>query len=151
MLNLVAVAYSSKAARELGPRDLERLLIDARRFNEKSGVTGALLFGDGEFLQYFEGSPSAVAAVYERIKCSSLHHQLVETLNQPTAARQFRNWHMAFAEPAQTVVQQIANEHWAMTVPTAHRKQDNSPGLALLLDFWDTQAGSADLTLSQGL
>ena len=69
-------------------------------------------------------------------------------LNQPTDTRQFRNFHMALAEPAGTILQQIANEHWAMTVSTVQRKQEDSPGITLLLDFWSEQAGSADITLS---
>ena len=30
-----------------------------------------------------------------------------------------RRWHMAFAESAQTAVQQVSNEYSAMSVPTA--------------------------------
>ncbi len=148
MLNLQAVAYSSKAARQLGPYNLDELLMDARSFNERLGVTGALLFGGGEFFQYFEGSPSAVATVYARIKRSTLHNDLVELLNQATDARQFFHWHMGFAQPAHTVVQQISNEHWAMALPTVYRKQENSAGLALLLDFWSAKARDNDEVFS---
>jgi len=138
MNDLAAIAYASKAARPLDSHDLDGLLIDARAFNEKVRVTGALLHHQGAFFQYFEGAPAAVARVYERIKKSSTHHHLIELLNQPTDARQFAHWHMAFTETPATVLQELSNEIWEMLLPGLHGRQTRSPGLELLLNFWDT-------------
>jgi Sensors of blue-light using FAD len=138
MNDLAAIAYASKAARPLDSHDLDGLLIDARAFNEKVQVTGALLHHQGAFFQYFEGPPAAVARVYERIKESRAHHHLLELLNQPTDARQFARWHMAFTETPATVLQELGNEIWEMTLPGLHDRQIRSPGLELLLNFWNT-------------
>lgn len=138
MYDLSAVAYSSVAVRPLGPRDLDALLIDARSFNQKARITGALLHHAGAFFQYFEGPPSAVAAVYERVRNSSLHSGLVEMLNQPIGSRQFSEWHMAFADAPKSVLEEICTEHWEMSLPSLHNQQAQSPGLALLLIFWNT-------------
>jgi hypothetical protein len=66
---------------------------------------------------------------------AALDRHLVDMLNQPTDARQFSNWSFALAVPAGAVLQQIANEHCAMTVSKVQHKQEDSPGLALLLDL----------------
>jgi hypothetical protein len=136
MHDLSAVAYSSYAIPPLTPRDLDALLVDARSFNQKAGVTGALLHRQGAFLQYFEGPPAGVTSVYERIRSASQHENLVELLNQPIAGRQFADWHMAFADAPASTLQEICTEHWEMALPSLETPQVLSPGLLLLLDFW---------------
>jgi hypothetical protein len=138
MTDLNAVAYVSRATTPMRPRDLERLLIDARAFNEKLQVTGALLHHDGNFFQYLEGPPSSVACVYQRIRQSGRHQGLVELLNQPIAARQFVRWHMAFTDAPLTTLQALTNEIWAMSLPALNRPQPASPGLKMLLTFWNS-------------
>jgi Sensors of blue-light using FAD len=136
MEDLMAVVYTSVAARSLSTRDLDALLINARAFNENVSVTGALIHSEFAFLQYFEGPTEAVARVYERIKRSGSHKNLVERLNQPIATRQFENWHMAFAQAPSSVLEELSNEYWEMTLPGLQSSQYHSPGLTLLLDFW---------------
>lgn len=138
MQTLTAIAYSSRALYPLDASRLDELLVDARAFNGKVQVTGALLHHDGNFFQYFEGAPASVARVYARIKASGLHDDLTELLNQPIADRQFENWHMAFSEAPATVLEELANEYWGMTLPGLRGRQSRSPGLELLLGFWET-------------
>jgi len=138
MNHLAAVAYGSSATRPLRVRDLDALLIDARAFNESVEVTGVLFAHEGSFFQYFEGRPAAVAAVYQRIRQSSMHHQLVECLNGPIETRQFARWHMAFTNAPLTTLQELTNEIWAITLPTLQGLPKTSPGLTMLLKFWET-------------
>ena len=44
MNDMHAIAYESETKRELTLQDLDRLLLDARTFNEAAGVTGVLLY-----------------------------------------------------------------------------------------------------------
>lgn len=144
MNHLAAVAYASKATYPLRAHDLDNLLMGARAFNESVAVTGVLLEHRGVFFQYFEGRPADVATVYQRIKRSSMHEQLVERLNEPVPARQFERWHMAFTEAPLTTLQELANEIWAITLPRLHDSPVSSPGLTLLLKFWaSAQRGDA--------
>ncbi|MEO8366139.1 MAG: BLUF domain-containing protein [Pseudoxanthomonas sp.] len=138
MHDLSAVAYSSVAVSPLTTRDMDALLVDARSFNQKVQVTGALLHHDGNFFQYFEGPPAEVAVVYKRIRNSSQHQNLVELLNQPIGIRQFVDWHMAFAEAPASVLQEICTDQWQMTLSSLDTQQVRSPGLALLLAYWET-------------
>lgn len=141
MNHLAAVAYASKATRLLRARDLEELLIDARAFNESMQVTGVLFEHQGTFFQYFEGRPTAVAVVYQRIKKSSMHEQLVERLNGPVDRRQFARWHMAFTRVPLTTLQALTNEIWEIALPKLRGLPVTSPGLTLLLKFWESVQG----------
>ncbi|WP_158881522.1 BLUF domain-containing protein [Rhodanobacter sp. L36] len=136
MKELIAVVYSSVTVRSLGVRDIDGLLMDAREFNHSVHVTGVLLHHRDKFFQYFEGAPEAVDRVYARIKRSSKHGHLIEYLHEAISARQFVNWQMGFAEPPLTLLDQLCNEQWTMTLPALRRRPSPSPGLKLLLDFW---------------
>ena len=57
MHQLRSIAYISSVTRALSDEELERLLVDARSFNESVGVTGVLLYNGNSFFQYFEGDP----------------------------------------------------------------------------------------------
>ncbi len=136
MQELRAVVYRSQAVHLMSVGELDHLLVGARAFNEKAEVSGALLHHQGAFLQYFEGPRESVERVYARIRRSPEHEQLVELLYQPIDTRQFSRWHMAFAEPTLSVLEEIANEMWTMALPAVRAGQARSPGLQHLLDFW---------------
>ena len=74
MYQLRSIAYSSSTTGTLPDAELERLLADARSFNESVGVTGVLLYNGASFFQYFEGDTVACERVFKRIIGSSRHH-----------------------------------------------------------------------------
>lgn len=137
MQELTAVVYRSQAVRYMSALELDELLIGARPFNAKAQVTGALLHAQGTFLQYFEGPPEGVERVYARIRQSSQHERLVELLNEPIDTRQFARRHMAFCETPASELKEIANEMWTRALPNLRAKHTRSPGLKLLLGFWE--------------
>lgn len=135
---LIAVAYVSSAARPFSSNELDALLVDAREFNAGMGVTGALLHQDGSFSQYFEGSESGVGQVYERIKGSRKHQGLIELVREPADQRHFSTWSMGFAESAGSELQAISQAGWhrQRQAASVQDKDSHSPGLRLLLSFW---------------
>lgn len=139
MPSLTAIAYTSVASRPLSATDLDSILVDARSFNRKVGVTGALLHAQGVFFQYFEGPAAGVTEAYNKIKLSGKHKDIRELIHDSVDVRQFATWHMAFAEAPSTVLEELTNEYWEMTLPKLSR-QAPSPGLKLLLEFWSSAA-----------
>lgn len=137
-MTLDAVVYVSSAVRLLDGPDLEALLVDARAFNEKSDVTGALLYDDGAFFQYFEGPEPEVAEVYERIKRSRLHKGLIELFHRPVEQRQFGEWYMGFSRVPRTHLLQRANTQWTDAVAGLSQSPPALLGRHLLLDFWES-------------
>lgn len=134
-MDLVGVAYTSVASRPMPAVELDRLLASARANNSLVGVTGVLLYGHGQFFQYFEGERAGVDEVWERIVRSSLHHQVIELQRQPIAQRAFNRWFMGFREAPGSVLQQLSHEQWARELPWLDAHAEPSPGMAHLLDL----------------
>ena len=141
MTPLIAVAYVSSAVRRFTPEELDALLVDARNFNAEVGVSGALLHQDGSFFQYLEGTEDGIEQVYSRIKKSRMHRGLIELVRQPVQQRYFSTWSMGFAEPTSTALQSISQASWKSQREAATMPADRTPGLVLLLSFWDRADG----------
>lgn len=138
---LCSIAYVSSATQLFDAAELEALLVDARQFNLEHGVTGVLLYGDGNFMQYFEGSDQGVQAAYERIRASRRHVNIIELLNEPVARRSFADWQMGFVRPTESELVALSTASWRKAAAQAADSADMSPGLALLLDFWRNAGG----------
>ena len=63
---LVAAVYVSSATRHLSEDENIGILRSAREHNEKSGVTGMLLYRDGNFMQVLEGPAGVVDSLFFR-------------------------------------------------------------------------------------
>lgn len=98
------IIYLSRATQELSPQELVNLLLQARRKNEHAGITGALVYGGGQFMQVMEGEETAVQALYEQISSDPRHQFVFKMADKAIAARTFADWSMAFRElsPEQT-------------------------------------------------
>jgi hypothetical protein len=78
--------------------DLRVLLETCRKNNAELGVTGMLLYKDGNFMQVLEGDEGAVRGLYERIAADPRHGGEI-TLQQGFAeGRQFPDWSMGFRD-----------------------------------------------------
>lgn len=80
---------------------LNGVLLDARRYNERDDVTGALICRQDVYLQLLEGPTAAVQATCERIKRDDRHVEMTVRVTENVAERMFGDWAM-FHDPAQT-------------------------------------------------
>ncbi|MBD9468958.1 BLUF domain-containing protein [Pseudoxanthomonas sp. PXM01] len=143
MAPLHALVYQSHATRPMDASDLDVLLLDARVNNELANVTGALIYGNQQFVQYLEGTRADVEQIYARITRASQHHRL-EILEQGRVeARRFQRWHMGFSEAPRSVVQQLSQAQWQRDAPWLEDDIASSVGLARLLAFWKDDAALA--------
>ena len=124
-----AIAYVSAASWNLLEEELERIVSDSRRLNALNGVTGVLLYCDGNFMQYLEGEEDAVVATFERIRANESHYQVNELMNQPILEREFGDWTMGLFRPNPDEFVELASERWKGTAQTG-------PGATLLRSFW---------------
>jgi hypothetical protein len=134
-MDIVGVVYMSRSTQLMSPRDTDRLLMDARSHNAARGITGVLLYGGGQFFQYFEGQPVDVEYVYKRIRHSSLHTGLVELERPQLSQRLFRQWFMGFREAPASVIQGLSQEQWNREIPNAEERVFTSPGMHQLTAF----------------
>jgi hypothetical protein len=124
-----AIAYVSAASRNLLDEQVERIVCESRRLNALNGVTGVLLYCDGNFMHYLEGEESAVVETFARIRQSESHGQINELMNQPILEREFGDWTMAFSRPGPDEFVELAAARWKGTAQTG-------PGASLLRSFW---------------
>lgn len=97
------IAYVSTAQPDLSAQCIDALLLDARTFNARIGVTGVLLYDGQRFFQYFEGTDYATDQVMSRIRASGRHRQIQLLADAHRQGRELDRWCMGFfhrARPA---------------------------------------------------
>ena len=97
------VIYSSQAVAPMSIAELESILVDAREGNMRRGVTGALVFVDGVFLQILEGQKEAVQSLMSSIEKDSRHSSMHVIYEGEIDQAMFSGWKMAYlsSTPAQ--------------------------------------------------
>ena len=96
MSNLHQVIYLSTATKMMSEEDMQRLLHQATTNNNKTGITGILLYKSGLFMQYLEGTKHAVQNLYTKIKNDRRHTSLIKMHEKSISERVFKNWAMEF-------------------------------------------------------
>ena len=87
------IIYSS---RPVGFDDhvVQDILAQARIFNARDGITGALVCREDVFLQCLEGTPDAIARAYDRISRDCRHTDIKKRAQRSIARRTFGDWSM---------------------------------------------------------
>jgi hypothetical protein len=134
--DLHALVYVSKAVSPYSLTDIDRLLQSARQRNEQHGLSGVLLYDNGDFMQYIEGPALGLSEIYPRIAASKMHHGIVELLREPLTALRFPQWSMAFRSPSGFGMSDPAQQSDLLS---AHRAGGNTSPVAeqMLERFWN--------------
>lgn len=136
MSDLIAIAYQSRASYPMSDANLEDLLFDARRTNQQHGLSGALLYNDGDFFQFIEGPRKALREVYARICRSSQHYGVRELMHATAHRRFFDGWDMGFTVPQRSQILRLSQANWLGGLSDQLREDNPSSGLRMLLQFW---------------
>ncbi len=91
---LTQLVYASSATDLFHADDLAAILTVSRRNNARDGVTGALLYADGNVLQALEGPAAAVEATYARVHADPRHRGVLMLYRGTSAERSFPEWAM---------------------------------------------------------
>ena len=135
MQDLLAIIYVS-AAIEPSDEKVESILLDSRLYNLEHGITGVLFYSKEAFLQYLEGSPDEVWAVYLRIKRARAHTNIRLLLNTDISHRVFSDWQMAYAQTTKSKLLTLSTADWTSSQQTLTNQASVSPGVSLLQTFW---------------
>ncbi|MEM8972583.1 MAG: BLUF domain-containing protein [Pseudomonadota bacterium] len=73
---------------------LSGVLLDARRCNERDGITGALICRRDIYLQLLEGPEAAVHSAFERISRDDRHIDVALLVSEAVTDRMFGEWAM---------------------------------------------------------
>jgi hypothetical protein len=83
-------------------RAVQDILSVARRKNAQLGITGALMFNSGCFIQTLEGMRTPLMELFQRIKLDQRHGGVSMLTCEPIAERSFGAWSMAFVGTKQS-------------------------------------------------
>lgn len=131
------MVYVSSATELFSDAQLESLLLKSRRNNEALGITGMLLYKDGNFMQCLEGSKDLVLNLDAKIKSDPRHRGMLVLLREENAERQFNKWAMGFKKIDATTASESTGYSDFLDLPlTSATFQSNpSKSLKLLLSF----------------
>lgn len=73
---------------------LNGILLDARRLNQRDGITGALICRADIYLQWLEGPEDKVRAALHRIAQDDRHVDIRVHVSEPAKDRMFPDWAM---------------------------------------------------------
>ena len=102
---LYRIVYLSSATNLFDKPALLDLLRKAREKNQILGVTGMLLYKDGDFMQLLEGERATVKALYRTIAGDSRHSGTTLILEEDAPERLFSDWSMGFRDLSDPDVQ----------------------------------------------
>lgn len=93
---LVYLMFASSAVKEFNHQELSELCQQSERKNQKLGITGQLIYDDGNFLSVLEGQMDAVQHLFQVISHDSRHHGLILIHEGTLRKREFLTWSMDY-------------------------------------------------------
>lgn len=95
---MFCLVYRSVALPTFNKIQLFEMLHKARLNNSRDGITGCLLFYEGEFIQYLEGNQLKVLNLYDKITTDARHEKIKLLAHGEREFREFNNWEMAYED-----------------------------------------------------
>ena len=131
------IVYASSTLQPFTKPELQALLEQARQKNAKLGLTGMLLYKDGNFMQVLEGEKEAVTKLAAIIERDPRHKRVLILLRGTSEERLFPNWTMGFRDLADANATKTPGYNDFMNTPLTDAEFFRDPNrcLKLLLLF----------------
>jgi hypothetical protein len=131
------LVYVSSASQPFTKPELQALLEQARQKNTKLGVTGMLLYKDGNFMQVLEGEQEVVTDLAKTIRGDPRHKGFIVLLRRASEQRLFADWSMGYRDLTDQNVAKTPGYTDFMNTPLtgAEFSQDPNRCMKLLLLF----------------
>lgn len=91
------IIYLSSGVKIFSDEEINDLLKISRENNQNNGITGLLLYSDGNFMQIIEGEKEAVESTYNKILNDTRHRNVILITNESIKQRNFSEWKMGFS------------------------------------------------------
>jgi hypothetical protein len=126
--------YLSSATKLFSDSELLELLLKSRAKNLSLGITGMLLYKDGNLLQVLEGDKDKVMALFKTISADKRHRGIEIIIEEEIDSSVFNDWSMGFRNLSDPKVQDIPGYSQFMNSPleAATFKDDPSDAIKLL-------------------
>ncbi len=131
------LTYASSATQPFSEEDLAMLLAQCHKNNAELGITGMLLYKDGNFMQVLEGEEGAVRELYAKIEGDPRHKGTIVFQQGHAEERQFPSWYMGFRDLNSPEVRDIPGYSELLNTPLTGREFAENPTRSqkLLLTF----------------
>ena len=130
---LITLIYVSSATKTVKDLDIVNILRASREANGKVGITGILLFKDGNFMQVLEGEATSVDELHGKISKDPRHTGLITLLRKPITKRSFSNWKMGFKDMGGLTPAERSGHSDYLDLPLNDRSFVSNPSSALIL------------------
>ena len=91
------IIYLSSAKKLMSELELDTLLKTSRSNNKKQGITGLLLYFEGDFMQVIEGEEQNVRNLFQNILQDNRHSNIICVFSKNVDGREFSDWSMNFS------------------------------------------------------
>ncbi len=95
---MFCLVYRSVANPSFREDQIQEMLKKARQKNDRLGITGCLLYFNGQFIQYLEGNQIRVLELFDEIKKDKRHYDVELLSYGERDSREFKNWDMAYED-----------------------------------------------------
>ena len=141
------IIYVSTATKPLADWELQEILKKSRQRNEAHAITGLLLYKEGSFMQFLEGTREEVLFLLTKIRADPRHHGLMVVLQEEHSGREFAGWSMAYHKIDANGALEIPGYGDCLDLPLTSERflMDPSKTLTLLLAFKKSIAANPSL------
>ncbi|MEY4190010.1 MAG: hypothetical protein RIR17_746 [Planctomycetota bacterium] len=123
--------YTSVATNPMAKDSLRELLIKAVDYNSSKGITGMLLYKDGNFMQVLEGEETAIRTLFEKISKDSRHRDILVLKEGKLQEHMFSNWSMGFRDLNSPDMQNLPGYTQFMNLGFNSSETYNNPNICL--------------------
>jgi hypothetical protein len=136
---LISLVYVSAGIRVFNEEDINDILAQSHRNNERHGITGMLLYRDGNFLQVLEGPAAAVESTLQRIRVDPRHRGILVLKKVKIEDRSFSEWTMAFKRIGSAEIKEMEgySPFMELSFDSEEFKERPEFGYRMLLQFKD--------------
>jgi|SRR3954463_9471322 len=93
---MICMVYISSAILGLNDRQIASIVRTSQINNEQLGITGILLYNNGNFMQLIEGEEEKVEGLYEKVRGDRRHTGVTLLLKEAITHKNFDNWVMGY-------------------------------------------------------
>ena len=122
------LVYVSVAAEKVSKDDLLEILARSRTNNAEAGITGMLLYKDGNYMQVLEGDEKAVRDLYARIRRDPRHLGIVTLVEGRRDNRCFGDWSMGFQDLSSPEARDVPGYSEFLNTPLTAEEFSSDPG-----------------------
>ena len=97
-MSLYRLIYTSQRKQECDDQEIRNILLSAERNNAHADVIGLLIYSKDRFVQYLEGDPDKINALFDKIKGDSRHAGAMVRDFSEIDERLFPSWQMGHVD-----------------------------------------------------